>query len=84
MPQQYSLHHPQQQQQQQQQQYGTDPYTSNENGTSNMYSSPRQPVFNNYSQQPNYSTMQPQIQSQPPNNPSYNNTDMQHFYGPVS
>ncbi len=64
-------------QQQQQQPYMSDPYMSNNNTTSNMFASPRQPTYNGYS------NTQPQIQSQPSNNtPNNNRADFQRFYGP--
>jgi hypothetical protein len=74
MPQKYPLY------QQQQQPYMSDPYMSNNNTTSNMFASPRQPIYNDYSNTP------PQIQSQPSNNTPNNNNraDFQRFYGPVS
>ncbi|CAF2489953.1 unnamed protein product [Rotaria sp. Silwood2] len=110
MPQQYVLHHPpppplppilplssQSIKQQQQQPYMTDPYIPNDSNPSNAYGSPRQPMYNNYSQYPTYSPSQPQAQLQPPINSSTNNNtnttttninnnnpDFQRFYGPNS
>ncbi|CAF0966951.1 unnamed protein product [Rotaria sordida] len=105
MPQQYVLHHPpppvppippssSQLLQQQQQSYMTEPYIANNSNPSNLYGSPRQPMYNNYPQYPIYSPPQPQAQSQLPNNSSANNntntttnnnnnnnSDFQHFYG---
>ncbi|CAF0781133.1 unnamed protein product [Rotaria sp. Silwood1] len=105
MPQQYVLHHPpppppilspssQPVLQQQQQPFMTEPYIPNDSNPSNVFGSPRQPMYNNYSQYPTYSTTQPQAQLQPPNNSSINtnttttnnnnnnNPDFQRFYGP--
>ena len=62
MPQQLPLLH---QQQQPPQPFMPEPYMPNDSNTSNMYASPRQPMYNNY---PTYSSTQPQAQLQPPSN----------------
>ncbi len=83
MPQQYPVLH--QQQQQQQQPYITETYVPSDNSTLNMFPSPRQPTYNNYSQYPTYQPTQTQTQPQPQNtSPTNNKADFQRFYGPVS
>lgn len=86
MPQQYPLY--QQTQQQQQTPYMTERYNPpNDNNPSNTaFPSPRQSNYNNYPPYPSgYPPPQPQIQSEPSNNPPNNDKpDFQRFYGPVS
>lgn len=74
MPQQYPL-------QQQQQPYVTETYMPSNNNTSNMFTTARQPVYNNYPQHSTYQPPQPQPSNSSPTN---SKPDFQRFYGPVS